>query len=189
MFGALYSADSTLFRWVNNETSNGLFDAVMPFVTEPRNPFLFIPLLALAAFALWRYRSTAAWCIALLAVTIAITDQFNSRIVKNAVGRERPCRALADVRLLKPCGGGRSFPSSHAVNIFAAAVVVGCFFRRTWPYGLALASTIAYSRVYIGVHYPADVLCGAALGAGIAWLVVWLWRTSMARWGSEKRSE
>jgi undecaprenyl-diphosphatase len=179
LFASLYPIDSTVFRWVNTGSANDVFDAVMPFVTEPRNPFLYVPLLLLFCYAVWRYRSHALWCGLVIAVTVTATDQLNSRVIKNMVGRERPCRALPAVHLLMPCGGGMSFPSSHAANIVAAACVVGYFFRRAIPVAALLALLVVYSRVYVGVHYPADVLGGALVGAVIALCTLSMWR-----WGS-----
>jgi undecaprenyl-diphosphatase len=72
------------------------------------------------------------------------------------------------------------------VNNFAAAVVIGYFFRRTLPYGLGIAALIAFSRVYVGVHYPADVLGGAVIGAGVAGLVLWAW-VSVHAWWARRR--
>ncbi|MBS1913610.1 MAG: phosphatase PAP2 family protein [Bacteroidetes bacterium] len=186
---SLFAIDSTLFRLVNREGANPVFDAVMPFVTEPSNPFLYVPLIALALFAVWRWRGRAAWCILLIAVTVTITDRLNSSVIKEMVARERPCRYMNDVRELRPCGAGKSFPSSHAVNITAAALIVAWFFRRSAPYAFGIAALISYSRVYVGVHYPADVIAGALIGMATAALVIFLWRIAMKRWRGDVKYE
>ena len=69
-----------------------------------------------------------------------------------------------------------SFPSSHATNIFAAGALLSYTYRRWTAVFLAIASGVAYSRVYIGVHYPSDILAGALLGVGYGLLVAFLWR-------------
>jgi undecaprenyl-diphosphatase len=100
---------------------------------------------------------------------------------------ERP-RPSATVPQADPLMGahGYSFPSGHAATAFAGAVVLGYLWRRGAPYFLLLATAIAFSRVYVGVHYPADVIAGAALGAAVsaAWI---LWLTPPRRSGGARR--
>ena len=104
----------------------------------------------------------------------------SSKIIKKSVQRTRPCNDISrlseqghEVKLLVPCGSGYSFPSSHATNHFAVAVFVIFTFanRKKWlKWGLiAWASSIALGQVYVGVHYPLDVLCGGLLGSFIGW--------------------
>jgi len=99
-------------------------------------------------------------------------------LFKNWVARPRPCRDeffMNQVRLiLNNCPGGYSFPSSHAVNHFGFAMFIFITLRpifKNWGYLFFLwAATICYGQVYVGVHYPVDVLCGAALGCMIGYL-------------------
>jgi membrane-associated phospholipid phosphatase len=173
MIESLYSLDLWLFYLVNHGTANPVFDVVMPFITNV-DRFIVIYVIALGLL-LWKGGSRGRWCVLLMLLTVAIADPLNSRIVKEAVGRVRPCSALPDVRLLVPCGAGKSFPSSHAVNNIAAAVIVGFFYRRVWLYFLGYAVLVAFSRVYVGVHYPADVLGGGVEGGIIALILILLW--------------
>ncbi|MCS6950105.1 MAG: phosphatase PAP2 family protein, partial [bacterium] len=89
----------------------------------------------------------------------------------------RPCEALEGVRAIDGCRASASFPSSHAVNNFAAATLFALFYRR-WVAWLAfgLAVLVSYSRIYLGLHYPSDVLGGAAIGVACAFGVVWGYR-------------
>jgi undecaprenyl-diphosphatase len=64
-----------------------------------------------------------------------------------------------------------SFPSSHAMNMFTAAMVLACFYRKQWPWFFGFAALIGYSRIYVGVHYPADVAAGALFGIATGALV------------------
>jgi undecaprenyl-diphosphatase len=140
-------------------------------------------------------------------LAIAITDGLVVRTLKDLVGRSRPHEILEGVRTLdlaaaaprllaltKPLREeysgarirpprGKSFPSAHAANNFAVATVCAVFFRR-WGWLLFLpAILVAYSRIYVGSHWPLDVLVSCLLGLGIGLLVVAgaeaLWR----RWG------
>ncbi len=181
MSNPLYAIDSTAFRFVNGGLANPVFDVVMPFITDVHN--FYIPYALLFILLLWKGKARGRWCALLLALTVLVTDPISSRVIKELVMRVRPCSALDAVRLLVPCGGGKSFPSSHAVNNFAAAVVIGYFYRRAFPWALAVAAVIALSRVYVGVHYPGDIIGGAAIGSAMALLVVWCWKVLRDAWG------
>jgi len=163
--------DTYLFHVLNGTIANPVFDIVMPFVTDVRN---FYPVYVLLfVVLLWKGGRTGRWCAAALALTVLISDPLNSRVIKEMVMRIRPCATLSDVRLLVPCGAGKSFPSSHAVNNFAAAAVIGYYFRKYAPIAYLVASVVAFSRIYVGVHYPADVIGGALIGTLVAAAVVW----------------
>jgi undecaprenyl-diphosphatase len=100
----------------------------------------------------------------LLIVTIVFSDQFSSSTIKYWFERPRPCHVLHNVRLLVSCGSGYSFPSSHAVNNFAGALILAFFFPRGKWWFFGFAAIVAYSRVYVGAHYPSDILGGAIIG-------------------------
>ncbi len=180
----LQTLDVSLFRFINLTLSNPLFDVVMPWLSGNR---LFLPLvLVVIAGLLWRGGSKAAWFLLLLALAVGVTDGLVSNTLKHAIGRVRPCSALADVRLLVGCSGSGSMPSSHAANWFAVAMVAFLFRRRSWRVMVPLAIAISFSRVYNGVHYPSDVLVGAILGAGSALGVLFalnaLWQSVGRKW-------
>lgn len=94
------------------------------------------------------------------------------QILKEVIERPRPYRTIPDADPLTTFSISYSLPSGHAATSFAGAVMLGVFFRRALPWLLLLAAGVAYSRVYVGVHYPGDVLAGAALGT--AWALGWL---------------
>ena len=111
----------------------------------------------------------------LLVLSIIASDQFSSSVLKNLFARIRPCHALQGVRLLVDCGSGFSFPSSHAVNNFAGATILSHFYRKyAWGW-FSLASLIALSRPYIGVHYPSDIAGGAVIGWACAICLIAAW--------------
>ncbi len=169
----LYAVDCGLFFFVNHSLGNGLFDIVMPFLTD-LNRILFGKILFLAAgvsLLIWGGRRGRIIVLVLI-VAIAAADQLSSFVIKPLVGRLRPCRVLEGVRLLVDCGSGKSFPSSHAVNMFAAATVLSYGYRRWLPAFYGFGGVIAFSRVYVGVHYPSDVLGGACIGMLVGLAIV-----------------
>lgn len=178
--------DRSVFFWINDGLSNPLFDALLPWFRER---FFWAPLyLFLGAFS-WTNFGKKGWVIVLgLVCAAGLADFTSSTLVKKNVQRLRPCNDPAmveSVRLRAPCGGGYSFTSSHAANHFAAAVfLIGIFGRtRRWirPAAIGWASLIALSQVYVGVHYPGDVLAGAGIGAGAGWLMLKLLEKRIGR--------
>lgn len=185
MINALFSFDISLFHRINNVWTNSLFDVVMPFLTDLNKQPWMLALIGVAiVYGLWRGGERGRRAVLMLILTIVISDQVSSRLIKPMVDRPRPCQELAEVRMLVDCGPGKSFPSSHAVNSIAGAVVLGFFFPRTLWYLLAYAFAVGYSRIYVGAHYPLDVVGGAALGAlfalAVLWIVAWV-EQSIAR--------
>ena len=180
----LQSIDTALFRFANQSLVNPVFDWLMrKLAGDPR----FIPvLLGVAALLLWKGGRRGRVFVILLALTIILGDTLVCNTIKNAVGRLRPCAALADTRLLVGFGLAGSMPSSHAANWFAAAMVAFIFYRRSWRVMVPAAALVGFSRIYDGVHYPSDVLAGAILGGGYAAGLVWsadaLWRWAGQRW-------
>lgn len=167
MFSFLASLDSILFRWINEGGQNSFFDGFMPFMTDLKN-FTYV-LIALGIWILWKERKAGLAFLVFIGLTLAITDQFSSHFLKEWIGRVRPCHVMENVHLLTDCNTSYSFPSSHAVNIFAAAFFLAQPFRRLTPVLFVIAAIVGYSRIYMGIHYPFDVIGGAGIGLLIAW--------------------
>ena len=108
----------------------------------------------------------------LAVITVAVTDPYVCRVLKPLIGRVRPCHVVEGARVLVGCTDSPSFPSAHAANAFGVAFVFAWFSRRSGVLYLMTAAVVAYSRVYVGVHYPLDVLAGAMVGIACGSLVV-----------------
>ncbi len=164
--------DTSIFFIINRDLQNPFFDWLMPFVTNKENwyPLFLIIIVGL----LWKGGKKGRIAVALLIPVIVLSDQISASLIKPFFDRMRPCEAFRDLNMVHMLIGLKtspSFPSSHAANSFAAATFFGHYYPRfKWIY-FAIAAVIAYSRVYVGVHYPLDVLAGAILGAACAMLV------------------
>ncbi len=168
--------DITIFQLINDIWSNPVFDFLLPIWRER---WTWVPLyLLLVIFILRQFKSRTGLTILLgLALTVGMSDFTSSTLIKKNVQRLRPCndpavRAIVIQRI--PCGSGYSFTSSHAANHFAVAIYLSLFLARLAPWvrpALILwAFLVAYAQVYVGVHYPGDILGGALLGGGLAWI-------------------
>jgi undecaprenyl-diphosphatase len=165
----LYSIDLALFRFGNETLTFGAGDWFFPFITNVKN--FYIPYIVALTLLMVFSKKKGVLVVLLLAITITISDQLNSSLLKELFGRIRPCHVLDHLRLLVDCGSGKSFPSSHAVNNFAAAALISYFYKKYAPYLYVFAALVAYSRVYVGVHYPSDIFGGAIEGLLIGWLI------------------
>jgi undecaprenyl-diphosphatase len=165
--------DTALFLQLNTVFTNPIFDRVLPIW---RNANTWAPLyLFLIIFSIVNFRTRAFFWILGAILTLVLTDQISSSVFKPLFERPRPCNdpyLMSHVRLLLGhCSGGYSFTSSHATNHFGFAVYVYITLKpilKKWSYlFLIWAATVSYAQVYVGVHYPLDVVCGAIIGTTI----------------------
>ena len=181
MIAELQQFDAELFLKIHRGLSNGFFDWLMPLV---RNRFFWAPLyLFIVIFCIKQYKKQGYYMIGMVLITFAIGDLVASRIIKPSVARIRPCNEISlasDIIHRVPCGSGYSFPSAHATNHFAIAVLLICFFYPKWkgvlPFGLGWAALISFAQVYVGVHYPIDVSVGALLGTCIGFITFFIYK-------------
>lgn len=170
----LLQLDEYLFHLVNAGCQNAFFDWLMPLL---RSKYTWAPLYVfVGSFLLINYQKQGLFLAMALVITVAMSDNLSSRIIKKSVQRLRPCKVLEpqrDMYLRVPCGSGYSFPSTHATNHFAIATLLfltlGSVFKWTKPILIVWAASIAFAQVYVGVHYPFDVAAGAMLGVLVGW--------------------
>lgn len=113
-------------------------------------------------------------CGLTMLAAMALSFLLGNCLLKNLIARPRPCAVDPGIQLLVPFPSEYSFPSGHTLNGFTAAVTIFLHYRRIGIAALLLAGTIAFSRLYLFVHYPTDILGGLALGIADACLTVLL---------------
>ena len=165
MLGSLNDVDVALFRLLNRDLALPVLDGLMTLLSS-KYTWLAVAVAALIYAAVKRRRAMLRFCVT-LALTIGLVDFVTYQLVKPAFARERPCRQFQDERLLQQwCGGDYGFPSNHAANGMAATVQIGRTYGRKWALAaFALTLLVGLSRIYIGVHFPGDVLGGFIFGA------------------------
>lgn len=169
MIDQIVHIDQEIFLAINQGLSNPVFDWLLPIL---RNPYTWAPLyLFLVIFFIKTYGKTGILIVVMTLATFGASDAVSSHLIKKSVKRVRPCNDIVfkeEVNIRVRCGSGFSFTSSHATNHFALAFFWIALFRRKWKHAMWLcitwATLISVSQIYVGVHYPFDILCGAILG-------------------------
>lgn len=165
----LIELDTTLFYFFNVGLQNGLFDFLMPVLTNL--DYWRIPLGLMVILLLIFGKKRGRIAVLLLVLGITFSDQLCNNLLKPQVQRIRPCNVLESIHLLVNCTKAYSFPSSHAMNIFTGCVLLSYGYRKIKVVLLIIAILVSYSRIYVGVHYPFDVLAGVILGIFCAFII------------------
>lgn len=197
MLGALNDVDRNLFQIVNRNLSNDVFDAVMPIITDlHQQPLFWAAVLAWILsqilvpaffkrdqndpkkrFSVYAKAAAVRWvkAILILSLSMGLADLISYRGIKVWVKRDRPEAAGLQPILRTHPHSGWSFPSNHSANNFALARTVQFFAPSYAVVAYIFAFAVAFSRVYVGVHFPGDALAGALIGFLSATLV---WRVA-----------
>jgi len=162
--------DISLFYLLNTRLTHPFLDILMPFISRKAN---FLGLMILGWLIIFILGGGKGRRVAIVVLLVVLIGDLVSGLLKDTFQRIRPCDALTGVRLLAGCGDSYSFPSNHAMNVFGGAVYLSYAYPRYLALFLFTACLVSYSRVYLGVHYPLDVVGGGVLGAIWAGLVIW----------------
>lgn len=162
----LISLDHQVFHLVNSTLTYPILDVFFPAITDLHKTTTFkwvFPLLVL--ITLWRAYSAKALIIFVGALLcLGLGDGFGGQVLKKGFERSRPFNTPGVVAHQKSPASGYSFPSNHALNTFAIAAYLSFFVPVLSPVLFGIATLVAYSRVYNGVHFPSDVIAGALIG-------------------------
>ncbi|MFC7523403.1 phosphatase PAP2 family protein [Parapedobacter sp. GCM10030251] len=191
MIDQLVTWDQEAFLAINQGLSNVFFDWLMPVL---RNPYTWAPLyLFIIVFCIRNYRNKGILIVLFILITFGIADALSSSVIKKSVKRIRPCNDIEfkeEVAVRVRCGSGYSFTSSHATNHFAISMVLIMVFYRRWKpilwLALLWATLVSIAQVYVGVHYPLDIIGGALLGSAIGYLTGLVFRMTVPGFASVK---
>jgi undecaprenyl-diphosphatase len=183
MLEALNNFDTQLFYLINGHHCGGM-DWVMWFLSS-RWSWLIV-LVTAYLFVAIKYDKKCWWLpLAAIGLCFLLADRGSVLIFKDTVCRLRPCHALENVHMFREgCGGQYGFVSSHAANAFALLTFFWLRYRKKVKEEKTLSNLLilfmavwavamCYSRVYLGKHYPGDILCGAIFGVLVGWIVYW----------------
>tara|TARA_A100001011_G_scaffold16392_1_gene17096 strand:+ start:4335 stop:4910 length:576 start_codon:yes stop_codon:yes gene_type:complete len=166
--------DQSLFFFINQTCSTKLLNTLMPFITNQKN--WAIPIVALIFILMIKSGKRGRITLGVLIICIGMTDFISAQLIKPWIGRIRPSHEILDqINLLVNKGGKWSFPSNHAANTMALTVVISYFYEKYKPILILLTFLIGISRIYVGVHYPFDIIGGFAVGYIFAWGTITLW--------------
>ncbi len=183
LLNTIVEFDRWLLIKINNDWSNSVFDSIFPVY---RHSDVWIPLyFFLFIFMILNFGWRSIFWMLFLGVTAGICDQISSGLIKDMVGRIRPCGDPSMVEhihlLLNRCPTSGSFTSSHATNHFGVAMFIYLtmkdVFGKNGKVFFLWAATICYGQVYVGVHYPLDVIGGGILGCGIGYAMALIFKS------------
>ena len=186
MLEKLKQLDQDWFMAINGHHSS-FWDPFMVAISDRK---FWIPFyLVLAVYFIYQHRRQSILMFLAIGLSLAAADGISSRFIKPYFARLRPCHdtTLSEtINVVAGCGGKFGFLSSHAANTFAMAMLFALMLPDRYRYfkifAFIWAIAISYSRVYLGVHFPGDVLGGAVLGIVLGFIFGYLFRKSLVRY-------
>jgi undecaprenyl-diphosphatase len=172
-----------ILDFIQNHISNDFFDTVMPIITHLGDYGIIWLLSAVFFIITKKYRIAGIAILTALLLCIII----GNLTIKPIIARERPFTANTEMELLIAAPSDYSFPSGHTMASFAAAIVIFRAKKRIGIFALVLASLIAFSRLYLYVHYPSDVFVGAVMGIGFGLLAYFITLLILKKFGKKSR--
>lgn len=175
MFESLKSWDTAIFFFINS-IHNDFFDFLMIWIS---NKYIWIPFYIFLSYLIIKQFGEKSVLIIIIAILMIVaSDQLSTILFKDTIKRYRPTHNIMIKDMVHTVygyrGGQYGFISSHAANSFAIMTFILCILKRNYKYLWyilpAYAIMIAYSRIYLGVHYPSDIICGALFGSIIAFI-------------------
>ena len=175
---SLLNADLEVFKFINSLDLGFMETVLIVF----RNKMTWIPLyVALLIYIIYHWKRKSWLPILFIVLTVMCSDFMSSEVIKKSIERPRPCQTLEHIEMRVHCGTGYSFTSSHATSHMALAVFWVQLFtawgRRRWWF-IPWALLVGFAQIFVGVHYPLDVLSGFVLGATIGMLFYYLYKVS-----------
>ncbi len=158
----LINLDTTVFLFINVTLANPVTNFLMPIITSDN--LLRVGYGLTMIIVLWKGDARLRWLVLFAILTLTATDQLASHFFKPLIERVRPCQIMDNINLLVNGRAGFSMPSSHASNAFGQAAIFGLPFKKVRVPLIIFASVVAFSRVFVGVHFVGDILAGAVLG-------------------------
>jgi len=160
LFNSLNSIDYNLLIQIHSLTQNSFLDSVMPYISAMGDMGAIWILFSLILLANKKYRMVGIMCLAALLLTATIGEG----VLKNLMQRPRPFVLYPSIQPIIPKPPSFSFPSGHTASSFAAAWIISRNLKKAALAAYILAAAIAFSRLYLMVHYPSDILGGILLG-------------------------
>ena len=174
MIDVIINVDKKIFTFFNSSIANPVFDIFFPIITN--QDIWIIPILLGIIILSIKGGTKGRIASIVLIIGVILADYSSAQIIKPYFQRLRPSHDILDqIRLLVPKGGRYGFVSSHAANMYVSATILGYFYSKHKRLFFTIASLVAFSRVYVGVHYPADIVFGGLLGYGLGWITITSW--------------